>query len=324
MQSLLAARSTEEGAHPLSIDYLRQQEYPASELTVEGTLPGGDNYSQFLVSYQSEGLTLYAAMTIPDGEKPATGWPVIIFIHGYIAPSIYSPTERYVEYVDALAINGYIVLRPDLRGHGNSEGEAYGAYGDPSCSIDVLNALSALRQHADVDPERIGMWGHSMGGFITARAMVVSDELQAGVIWAGVVAPYEEFAAHWGSAEEPSPLAIGELPVPSVLTAAHGSPEDNPDFWRSLSANSYVDTISGPVQLHHGTADMEVPVSFSDRFYEELLAAGQTAEYYIYDGDDHNIATGFEDAMRRSLEFLDTHVKMASSAQAQAVLQTAP
>ena len=112
--------------------------------------------------------------------------------------------------------------------------------------------------------------------------------------------------------------------MPSVLAAAHGSPEDNPDFWRGLSANSYVDTISGPVQLHHGTADMEVPVSFSDRFYEELLAAGQTAEYYIYDGDDHNIATGFEDAMRRSLEFLDTHVKMASSAQAQTVPQTAP
>ena len=69
---------------------------------------------------------------------------------------------------------------------------------------------------------------------------------------------------------------------------------------------------SGPVQLHHGTADAEVPVAFSDRYYADLLAAGKVAEYYIYEGDDHNIAAGFKDAMRRSLEFLDAHVKNLS------------
>jgi dipeptidyl aminopeptidase/acylaminoacyl peptidase len=250
-------------------------------------------------------------MTVPDGEKPEGGWPAILFVHGYIEPAIYSPTERYVEYVDALAINGYIVLRPDLRGHGNSEGEAYGAYGDPGYAIDVLNALAALQRYEDVDSPRIGMWGHSMGGYLTARVMVVSDDIKAGVIWAGVVAPYEEFAAYWGDAAQPSPLAVGELPVPTVL-AAQGTPEENPDFWASLSANNFVDVISGPVQLHHGTADAEVPLDFSGRFYDDLLAAGQTAEFYTYEEDDHNISVGFEDAMRRTLEFFDTYVKAAT------------
>jgi dienelactone hydrolase len=323
LQSMLEARLDETGTHPLTIEYLRRQEYPGSPLTIEETLPAGSNYRQYLVSYQSEGLRLYAAMTVPNGQKPASGWPVIIFNHGYIDPAIYSSTERYTEHIDAIARNGYIVLRPDLRGHANSQGKALGAYGDPGYTIDVLNVLASIKQYADADPNRIGMWGHSMGGYLVARAMVVSNDIKAGVIWAGVVAPYEELIAQWDDATQPatSTIAEGELPVPSVLVSAYGTPQENPGFWSSLSASAYASNLSGPVQLHHGTADADVPVHFSDLYYADVIAAGQLAEYYLYSGDDHNISVGFEDAMRRSLEFLDVHVKNLSPMLTQ--LQTA-
>jgi len=307
LQSLIARRSSNDGVYPLSIDYLRRQSYPGSPLTIVKQLPGGSNYSEYLVSYRSEGLTLYAVMTVPSGEKPATGWPVIVFVHGYIDPATYSPTERYAAYVDAIASHGYIVLRPDLRGHGESHGEAFGAYGDPGYTIDVLNAVASIKQYADADPRHIGMWGHSMGGYITARVMVVSHDIKAGVIWAGVVAPYSELIAQWGSAD--STIAEGELPVAKVLTSAYGEPQQNPGFWDSLSTTSYLNELSGPIQLHHGTADTEVPIQFSNLFYSDLIKAGQLAEYYVYAGDDHNISVNFDVAMRRSLEFFDTHVK---------------
>jgi dienelactone hydrolase len=314
----LRSQSTqgENALHPLSIEYLRAQEYPPRSLSqVEGLLSEGDTYSEFLVSYESEGLTLYAAMSVPKGEKPSSGWPVVIFVHGYVEPASYSPTARYTEYMKAIASSGYIVLRPDLRGHGNSEGNAFGAYGDPGYTIDLLNALEAIKTYPDADPQRIGIWGHSMGGYLAARVMVVSDDIQAGVIWAGVVAPYAELLAVWDPSL--STLAEGELPIHQVLVDAYGTPQENPEFWHQLSANSYAAEISGPVQLHHGTADTDVPVSFSDRFYADLIAAGQTAEYYQYGGDDHNISAGFEDAMRRSLEFLDTYVKQLTPTPAQ-------
>jgi fermentation-respiration switch protein FrsA (DUF1100 family) len=153
--------------------------------------------------------------------------------------------------------------------------------------------------------------------------MVVSNDIKAGVIWAGVVAPYAELIAQWDDATQPatSTIAEGELPVPSVLVSAYGTPQENPGFWSSLSASTYASNLSGPVQLHHGTADADVPVHFSDLYYADLIAAGQLAEYYLYPGDDHNISTGFEDAMRRSLEFLDAHVKNLSPMLTQ--LQTA-
>lgn len=311
LESLLAARLGEDGVHPLSIEYLRQQVYPGSPLTIEETLAAGSNYSNYLVSYQSEGLKLYATMTVPDGEAPANGWPVVIFVHGYIEPETYIATERYIEHVDAIATDGYIVLRPDLRGHGASEGEAYGAYGDPGYTIDVLNALASIQQYPDADPNRIGMWGHSMGGYIVARAMVVSDAIKAGVIWAGVVAPYEQLVAAWGPTKGGtiSALAEGEMPLPTVLASQYGTPSENAGFWNALSATSYVGELSGPVQLHHGAADDQVPVAFSELYYTDVIAAGQMAEYYVYEGDDHNLSTSFDVAMRRSLEFFDAYVK---------------
>ena len=92
---------------PLTIDWMRQQEYPGSEITFEESLEPGSNYDRYLASYLSEGSKIYALLTVPTGEKPSDGWPVIVFNHGYIPPGQYRTTERYVDYVDALARNGY-------------------------------------------------------------------------------------------------------------------------------------------------------------------------------------------------------------------------
>ncbi|MBM3190866.1 MAG: alpha/beta hydrolase, partial [Chloroflexi bacterium] len=109
--------------HPLMIAVMRQQEYAGSDLVIEETFDPAASYNRYIASYRSEGLTIYALLTVPRGSRPASGWPVVIFNHGYIPPREYRPTERYLAYVDAFARNGYIVLRPDYRGHGDSEGE---------------------------------------------------------------------------------------------------------------------------------------------------------------------------------------------------------
>ena len=85
--------------YPLQIEVMRQQSYPGSEIVIEQTLAPGSNYSRYVVSYLSDGYKIYALMTVPNGPKPATGWPAIIFNHGYIPPAQYRTTERYVAYV---------------------------------------------------------------------------------------------------------------------------------------------------------------------------------------------------------------------------------
>ncbi len=295
----------------LTIDYLRRQEYPDQQLEIRQTLTPGSNYNRYIASYQSEGLRIDGLLTVPRGAKPATGWPVIIFNHGYIPPAIYRPTERYVAYVDGFARNGYIVFRPDYRGHAFSEGEARGAYGYPDYTIDVLNATAALKNFPDADPNRIGMWGHSMGGYITLRAMVVDPDIRAGVIWAGVVADYPDLLNRWRRANNTLPPALSNQARRwrVQLQEQYGTPESNPQFYASISANSYLADLSGPIQLHHGTADDSVPYEFSVTLAEQLKAAGQPGVLYTYRGDDHNLTQGFNEAIARSLAFFDEHVK---------------
>ncbi len=294
----------------LAIDRLRARDYPASPLVIEQTLAPGANYSRYLASYLADGLKIYGLLTVPTGEKPATGWPVIVFNHGYIPPAQYRTTERYVAYVDGFARNGYIVFKSDYRGHGSSEGEATGGYSTPAYTVDVLHALSALREYPDADPERIGMWGHSMGGHITLRSMVVDEGIKAGVIWAGVVASYPDLLARWDARRAAVPQRARRWR--QVLAEEFGTPEENPEFWASISANSYLADLSGPLQLHHGTADDSVPVEFSALLAEQMAAAGQPVENYTYAGDDHNLSGNFSTAMERSIRFFDQHVKGVS------------
>jgi uncharacterized protein len=296
--------------NPLQIDAMRAREYPGSDIVIEQTLDPGVNYSRYYVSYLSDGLRIYALMTVPNGEKPSTGWPVIIFNHGFIPPDVYRTTERYIAYVDLIARSGYIVFRSDYRGHDRSEGEAGGAYSRPDYTVDVLNAVASMKRYPDADPDRIGMWGHSMGGYITLRSMVITEDIKAGVIWAGVVASYPDMLTRWRRATAASPTST---PSPRswryTLVQEYGSPEENPQFWNSISANSYLNDLSGPIQLHHGTADEDVPLEFSELLFYQAIEADQYVELYKYEGDNHNISNYFGQAMQRTIEFFDRYVK---------------
>jgi len=295
--------------HPMSIAAARLTDYPGSEITIEQELDPGVNYRRYYASYLSEGLRIYALLTVPNGDPPEGGWPAIVFNHGYIPPQVYVTTERYIAYVDWLARNGYIVFRIDYRGHDRSEGQATGAYGSPGYQTDVLNAVASIKAYPLANPEKIGMWGHSMGGFLTLRAMVISPDVKVGVIWAGVVGSYPDMVTRWrrtGITPTPPPTARGWR---SGWVEAYSAPDENPEFWSSVSANSFLADLSGPLQLHHGTADTDVPIEFSETLAQQVADAGKVVELYTYPGDNHNIANSFGVAMGRTIQFFDRYLK---------------
>jgi len=289
---------------------MRTQAYPGSDIVIQSEFDRGANYRRYYAWYESEGLKIYGLLTIPDGEMPEGGWPAIVFNHGYIPPDVYRTTERYIAYVDRIARSGYIVYRIDYRGHDRSEGEASGAYGSPDYTIDVLNAVASIKKFPQVNPEKIGMWGHSMGGYLTLRSMVITKDVKVGVIWAGVVASYPDLIYNWRRTGNftPSPSSRGRG-WRTRWIEQYGTPEENPDFWAAVSSNTYVADLSGPLQLHHGTEDEDVPLAFSIRLAEEVRAVGGIADLYTYEGDNHNISKYFTTAMDRTIAFFDQYLK---------------
>ena len=274
---------------PVSIQALRVRKYPGSALTVLQNLTPGVNYSRQVVSYESDGLTIQALLTVPRGAPPAGGWPTIVFNHGYIPPDEYRTTERYVAYQDAFARAGFVTLKSDYRGHGDSEGEARGGYDDPGYTVDVLNAAASLKRDPRVNPERMGVWGHSMGGQLSLRAMLVDPDLKAGCLWAGVVASYDVLATDWNRSPDTPRPALDPL---------------NRRYLRALSPNAYLEDLNGrPIQLHHGTADEDVPYAFQKALADDLRATGQSVEAYRYEGDNHNLSRNLYTALARSVAF---------------------
>lgn len=299
--------------HPLQIVSMREKEYPGSNLLIEKTLPKGNGYDKYIVAYFSEGLKINGLLAIPDGERPKTGWPAIVFNHGYIKPEEYERELKYVSYIAGFASRGFVVFMPDYRGHQDSEGEPLGAYFSPAYTTDSLNAFYSLAKHPDVDRNRIGMWGHSMGGHITLRSMVISKDIKAGVIWAGVVASYEEMSTGWRRSEHWSPSSrenMSNRPGRTDLEETFGNVTENTEFWRSISPIYFVKDISGPLQLHHGLSDQTVPWEFSESLKNALEKNNKTVEYYTYKNADHNLSgEAFSPAMARSVEFFKANLE---------------
>jgi dipeptidyl aminopeptidase/acylaminoacyl peptidase len=300
--------------NPLSIATMRARAYPGSDLTIEQTLADGSNYRQYIASYMSDGLKIYGLLTVPVGTKPPTGWPVIIFNHGYIPPAQYRTTERYVAYVDAFARNGYIVFKSDYRGNGSSQGQPEGAYYSPAYAVDVLNALASVKRYNEADPNRIGMWGHSMGGNITLRDIVVdTKDIKAAVIWGGVVGSYYDLSNNWQrhvTYQPPPPELANRNNGRQQLISMYGPPSTSSAFWNSIDPTAYLADITAPIQLHTGGSDEEVPVAFSQNLFTSLTKLGKIVEYYNYPGADHNISSpNFEVAMQRSVDFFNKYLK---------------
>ena len=299
--------------NPMSIESLRQRDYPGSEIKIEETLSPEKTYNRYIASYISDGLRIYALLLVPSIEKPAMGFPVIILNHGYITPQRYTPDGNYIAYADAFASAGYIVFKPNYRGNGKSEGNPTSTYFAPDYLIDDLNAIASIKKYESADPGAIGVWGHSMGGNITLKDLVVDKgDIKAAVIWGGVVAPINDIIYNWQDRVSYKP-DVEDLRLRNqnkdLLIKTYKTPSENPAFWNSIDPNSFLKDIVAPIQINVGLADTQVPPDFSTGLYNRLKSIGKTVEYFEYQGSNHDINQSFNLAMKHTIDFFDLYLR---------------
>ncbi|MEK7573423.1 MAG: alpha/beta fold hydrolase [Patescibacteria group bacterium] len=295
----------------LTIPYLRNREYKSHLGDLEKVSENA-NYTSYLASYNSDGLKINGQLTIPSGTQPIEGFPAIVFVHGYIPPSQYQTLVNYTSYVDYLASNGFVVFKIDLRGHDDSEGESGGAYYSSDYIIDTLNAYSALQSSDFVNPDKVGLWGHSMAGNVVSRALAGKPEIPAIVIWAGAVYTYEDFAQF--SIEDNSyrpPSQSSEVRRKrNELFAKYGQFDPNSDFWKQVPMTNYLTEIKGAIQINHAVDDNVVDIKYSRNFTSILDKTTIVHELNEYPNGGHNLSGGtFNQAMQNTVEFFDKYLK---------------
>ncbi len=291
----------------LTIPYLRSRSYKSSLGPLKPYKEYG-TYTAYLTSYTSDNLTINGLLTIPKGDGPH---PAIVFVHGYIAPTIYKTTERYGDYVDALAKQGFVVFKIDLRGHGSSEGEPGGAYYSSDYVVDTLNAYAALSVSDFVDTKHIGLWGHSMAGNVVSRALAVKPEIPATVIWAGAGYTYQDLLTYGlqDNSYRPPSLTSARQERRAKLRELHGEFSADDSFWKTVAITNYVSDIVGSVALHHAVDDSVVSVEYSRGLTKLLSDKDVPHEYFEYSTGGHNISgSSFSLAMERTVVFFKKHL----------------
>ncbi|MEZ4594644.1 MAG: alpha/beta fold hydrolase [Chloroflexota bacterium] len=262
----------------LTIDALTARSYGGGELDIIDTLEENETFTRYLITYPSDGLTIYGYMNVPnEGDN----FPVVLLLHGYIAPAEYDTVAYTRRYADALAEAGYFVIHPNFRNYPPSD-EGPNPY-RIGYAIDVLNLIAIIRQQSQdpfgylrrADEESIHLWGHSMGGGVALRVLTVNNApyLQAAVLYGAMSGDerqnYEQIQVWSGGQNGPFELAASDFQLGQI----------SPIF--------FLDRINTPISIHHSEGDETVPIAWSQDLCERLRVLEKPVECFTYYATPH-------------------------------------
>jgi dipeptidyl aminopeptidase/acylaminoacyl peptidase len=222
--------------------------------------------------------------------------PAIIWIHGsgadqnYLAwhPGFY---RMYYSMSEYLAQQGYVILAPDYRGSsGYSRDWATGVSRDLGGgeTQDVNAGADYLKTLSFVDPDRIGIWGLSYGGFMTLQSVITDPTLFRCAIDVAGVGDWETWTT--------GGMILGRLGE---------TPVTDPDLYDRSAPVKHLDKLTTPLLVLQGTNDANVPLWESLKVIDTLEKLGKPFDMAIYPGEIHFFRRAYvlRDAWKRSDEF---------------------
>jgi dipeptidyl aminopeptidase/acylaminoacyl peptidase len=270
---------------------------PESPELVLGEETPGAGFRTVLATYQSEGLTIAGVVYLPDGPGP---FPGVVVVHGGVDPTVFTTGNDLVREQENLALTGHVVFSPDLRGLGGSDPDpSDDTDANVGATLDVVNAGRALAASGipSLDPERIGLFGHSLGGGESFGAMVVAPD-----VFDVVAAMSPASSRPWWILDHFYPR---DSPYFQQIEELHGTYETNPEYWDDVAASTFADRSAVPLLVVVGTADDPVFTTWAEHTVADWEAVGADVTLVTVDGADHRMDPHWDDAFGQIRGFLD-------------------
>ncbi len=229
------------------------------------------------VTWTSGGFNVQGWLLTPVDFDPKVKHPLITIVHGGPSAAV-TPTYVARGTVRDLIDHGYFVFQANPRGS-YGQGEAFTRanvkdFGGGDLS-DILAGIDAVERIAPVDDNRLGVMGHSYGGFMTMWTVTHSHRFKAAVAGAGI--------ANWSS-------YYGENGIDQWMVPFFGATfYDDPSVYDRLSPIRSIKTATTPTFIYVGERDVECPAAQSLEFWHGLNAVGAPNSLVIFPGEGHGI-----------------------------------
>jgi dipeptidyl aminopeptidase/acylaminoacyl peptidase len=227
---------------------------------------------------------------------PSGRYPMVVLVHGGPAAAARPGWPRVA---GVLASQGFYVLLPNPRGsYGQGEEFTRGnvkdfGYGDLR---DILGGIDAATAAAPIDPERIGVFGWSYGGYMTMWAVTQTQRFRAAVAGAGIV----NWQSYYGQ------NGIDQWMIPYFGASVY----DDPWIYARSSPISFIKAVRTPTLVLQGERDAEVPAPQAYEFWHALKTLGVETRLVIYPDEGHHLSPANNlDVMQRTVDWFRTHLR---------------
>ncbi len=221
-----------------------------------------------------DGQVLHYSIIKPSNFDAAKRYPVFLFTYG--GPHSQRVTRAWGNYFDQyMAQQGFVVFRLDNRGSGRRERAFTDALYNNLGKVEVEDQLVGvdwLAKQSFVDPQRVGVFGWSYGGYMTLRLLAAaSDKIAMGVS----VAPVTDWALYDTHYTE---RYVG------------GTPKSDPQAYQRSGVFAHLDGMKSPLLLVHGMADDNVLFTNTTRLIDDLVKRNVQFDLMTYPGAKHGIS----------------------------------
>ncbi len=246
------------------------------------------------IRYRNDGWPVEAVLRVPLGRGPH---PMIVHPHG--GPQSVS-LDVFAPELELFVARGYAVLQPNFRGstgYGSAfVGRIINDWGDGPMA-DIMAGVDWCVRRGIADPDRLGIYGGSYGGYITSWIIGHSRRFRAAVAQCAVT-------------NQVSMYGTTDIPTFQDVNMSGSPVEQQQRYWQQ-SPLAYAGDIKTPTLIITGDADERVPPTQSWELYRQLKAAGVRTELVIYPREPHAVGEPHHrlDNLRRVLDWFDRHLK---------------